>query len=137
MKRTANFNQEILHSNEKFGRLFAVVFSLVAIYAKWKEENFFAIFALFLAVLFALLSFTSSHLLTPLNLIWNRLGILQGKIASPIVLGFIFFLVITPVSLATRLFGRDVLLIKPRSQPSYWIERNQNAPTPDSFKRQF
>jgi len=137
MGSNVNFKQEILPSNQKFVRLFAVVFLLVALYANWKGVKFLAIFALFLAVLFALLSFTLSHLLTPLNITWNRLGILQGKIVSPIVLGLIFFLVITPISLATRLFGRDVLLIKPRFHSSYWIERNQSAPTSDSFKRQF
>jgi hypothetical protein len=59
----------------------------------------------------------------------------MGKFVSPIVLGIIFFLLITPVAIITRLFGRDELLIKKREVPSYWIEKE--AIDPDSFKDQF
>ena len=76
-------------------------------------------------------------ILLPLNKAWYRLGLLMGKVVSPIVLGILFFIVITPVAIVTRLFGRDVLLLRKRDVNSYWIERNPPGPQPESFKEQF
>jgi hypothetical protein len=76
--------------------------------------------------------------LSPLNKAWFRLGLLLGKIASPIVLGAIFFLMITPVALLMRLGGRDVLgLRRKKSVSSYWIDRTASEPNSSSFKNQF
>ena len=61
----------------------------------------------------------------------------MGKVVSPIVLGILFFIVISPVAIVTRLFGRDVLLLRKRNVNSYWIERNPPGPQPESFKEQF
>lgn len=130
-------NQVLLPSDKKFGRLFAVIFSIVAVYAKWRDAELWAALAIFLAVLLAILSITASHLLAPLNKFWFRLGILQGKVMNPIVLGVIFYLLITPVSLVTRLFGRDVLSLRERVVSSYWVKRIPIVPGHDSFKRQF
>jgi len=137
VKNMLSPDQGLLPSNKKFGRLFAVIFSIVAVYAKWKNAELLATLAIFLAVLLAILSITASHLLAPLNKFWYQLGILQGKVMNPIVLGVIFYLLITPVSFATRLFGRDVLSIRKRVVSSYWVERIPIGPGPDSFKRQF
>jgi hypothetical protein len=76
-------------------------------------------------------------MLTPLNWLWYELGMLLGKIVNPIVLGFIFFVLITPVSIVTRLFGRDELRIKKRHVESYWIDRSPPGPPLDSFKNQY
>jgi hypothetical protein len=78
------------------------------------------------------------RLLAPLNKAWFQIGELMGKLVSPIVLGVIFFLIITPVGLLGRLFGRDELRLKRRRQAaSYWVERQPPGPTGDSFKNQF
>jgi hypothetical protein len=65
------------------------------------------------------------------------LGLLLGKIISPIVLGLIFFVLITPVSLVTRLFGRDELKMKKRSVESYWVDRSPPEPPSNTFKNQY
>jgi len=65
------------------------------------------------------------------------LGHLLGRIVSPIVLGLIFFVLITPVALFGRVAGRDPLRLKPRAISSYWVKREPAGPTPDSFKNQF
>ena len=76
-------------------------------------------------------------ILSPFNKAWYRLGLLMGKVVSPIVLGILFFIVISPVAIVTRLFGRDILLLRKRNVNSYWIERNPPGPQPESFKEQF
>jgi hypothetical protein len=73
----------------------------------------------------------------PLNKLWFGLGILLGKIISPIVLGIMFFILITPVALATRAFGRDELKLKKRNLNTYWVSRNPAGPAKDSFKNQY
>lgn len=90
-----------------------------------------------LALIFLVLTVVRPQALTSMNHLWFKLGLLMGAIVSPIVLGVIFFLLITPVSLITRLFGRDVLKVKSRKTESYWVERDPPGPGPDSFKNQF
>jgi len=76
-------------------------------------------------------------LLTPLNKAWMKLGDLLGKVISPIVLGIIFFVLLAPVALVTRLLGRDELRLKMSNSSSYWIDRTPPGPAGDSFKNQF
>jgi len=128
----------VLPSNRSFGLLFTIVFLLVAGYS-WFEQltRAWVYFWLALSGLFLFLTFMAPGILLPLNKAWYRLGLLMGKVVSPIVLGILFFIVITPVAIVTRLFGRDVLLLRKRDVNSYWIERNPPGPQPESFKEQF
>jgi hypothetical protein len=126
-----------LPSNLSFGWFFAAVFAVVAAYAFWKTWATVALVALSLAVLFSAVTLLAPRLLAPLNRLWYGLGMLLGKIISPIVLGLIFFVLITPVSLVTRLFGRDELKMKKRSVESYWVDRSPPGPPSDSFKNQY
>ena len=127
-----------LPSNRSFGLLFTIVFLLVAGYS-WFEQftRAWVYFWLALSGLFLFLTFMAPGILLPLNKAWYRLGLLMGKVVSPIVLGILFFIVISPVAIVTRLFGRDVLLLRKRNVNSYWIERNPPGPQPESFKEQF
>jgi len=126
-----------LPTNRKFGWFFTAVFSAVAAYAHWRGWGTIAPAALVSAILFVAVTLLSPHLLSPLNRLWYGLGILLGKIINPIVLGLIFFVLITPVSLVTRLFGRDELKMKKRSVESYWTDRSPPGPPSDSFKNQY
>ena len=124
-------------SNRKFGWFFVAIFTVVATYLFLKDEFSLAILVILVAIVLATVTVFCSQLLTPFNRLWFGLGLLLGTIVSPIVLGIIFFALITPVSLVTRLFGRDVLLKKKSSVTSYWIDRDPIGPAPDSFKKQF
>ena len=126
-----------LPSNKKFGLFFSTIFLLLAAYAYWKIRFDFALVALIPSIFFAIATFFSPQILSPLNRLWYSLGLLLGKIVSPIVLGVIFFVLITPVSLLTRLFGRDELKMKKRSVESYWVDRSPCGISSDSFKNQF
>jgi len=129
--------QSRLPSNKKFGWFFTAVFSFFAAYSYSKVWEIFAIAALVIALLFAAVTLLCPQLLSSLNRLWYALGVLLGKIVSPIVLGLIFFVLITPVSLVTRLFGRDELKMKKRNVESYWTDRSPPGPLPDSFKNQY
>jgi hypothetical protein len=132
------FNKENhLPSNKKFGLFFSAIFVLIAVYVYLKFRVEFAVFALTISTLFAIAAFLTPQILSPLNRLWFCLGLLLGKIVSPIVLALIFFVLITPVSLVTRLFGRDELKIKKRTVESYWVDRLPPGPPSESFKNQY
>ena len=126
-----------LPSNKKFGLFFSAIFVLIAVYVYLKFRVEFAVFALTISTLFAIAAFLTPQILSPLNRLWFYLGLLLGKIVSPIVLALIFFVLITPVSLVTRLFGRDELKIKKRTVESYWVDRSPPGPPSESFKNQY
>jgi len=132
------FNKENhLPSNKKFGLFFSAIFVLIAVYVYLKFRVEFAVFALTISTLFAIAAFLTPQILSPLNRLWFCLGLLLGKIVSPIVLALIYFVLITPVSLVTRLFGRDELKIKKRTVESYWVDRSPPGPPSESFKNQY
>tara|TARA_B100000959_G_C14459107_1_gene410103 strand:- start:60 stop:281 length:222 start_codon:yes stop_codon:yes gene_type:complete len=68
----------------------------------------------------------NSKLLSPLNLIWIKFGELLGKIIAPIVIGIVYFIIVTPIGLFMRLIGKDLLNIKFSKDNSYWIKRKRN-----------
>jgi len=127
-----------LPSNRSFGFLFAGVFSLLSAYAGYHGASLTAVYVwLGAGLVVALITLFLPELLTPFNKGWFLLGELMGKVVSPLVLGVIFFLLITPIALITRLFGRDELRLKRANANSYWIDRKPPGPAGDSFKNQF
>lgn len=127
-----------LPSNKKFGLLFAAIFLALALYANSKIEATLIIALLLLTSGFFLFSsFFYQTLLTPLNKAWFMLGLALGKVVSPIVLGIIFFGLITPIALIAKLMGRDELKLKRPKKSSYWSEPIGSNSDADSFKNQF
>lgn len=127
----------ILPSNRKFGWFFAALFIVGSARARWENHLFWSFSLLALAVIFVVLTIVAPQVLAPLNRLWFALGNLLGRIVSPIVLGIIFFVLITPIAVIARSIGRDALLIKKRTVSSYWLDRNPIGPAPESFKNQF
>ena len=112
-----------LSSNRSFGIVFFIVFVLIAIYPLINQGEV-RIWSLIISSLFLLLGLLNSKILTPLNKLWFRFGLFLGKIISPIIMGVIFFLVVTPIGLLMRLFGKDVINLKlNKKKNSYWIEK--------------
>ena len=112
-----------LGSNRSFGIVFFIVFVLVATYPLLNQGEV-RIWSLIISFLFLFLGLLNSKILTPLNKLWFRFGLFLGKIISPIIMGVIFFLVVTPIGMLMRLFGKDVLNLKlNKKKSSYWIEK--------------
>ena len=127
-----------LPSERSFGFLFVVVFAGLAGYGFYKHWNDqYLALAIGTSILLLFLTFFAPKVLAPFNKAWHHLGLLLGKIISPIVLGVIFFGLLLPIALITRLFGRDELRLKRRTITSYWRDRLPPGPASDSFKNQF
>ena len=112
-----------ISSNKSFGIVFFIVFILISLYPLLNGQEI-RLWALIISAVFLILGLLKSKLLTPLNKLWFRFGIFLGKIISPIIMGFIFFLVVTPIGLIMRLLGKDVLKLKYNTERSYWIEKD-------------
>ena len=116
-------NEDIkIGSNKSFGIVFFTVFLILSLYPLVNSESI-RIWSLIISIIFLVLGLLNSKILTPLNKLWFKFGILLGKIVSPFVMGIIFFLVVTPIGLIMRLFGKDVLNLKYNEKKSYWIEK--------------
>ena len=121
-------------SNRTFGIVFFVVFLLIGIWPLINDSSV-RIWSIIIALIFLFLGLLNSKLLTPLNIIWFKLGMLLGLVVTPIVMGIIFFFVVTPTGLIARIFRKDLLRNKfEKDNKSYWIKRQKNNGT---MKQQF
>ena len=118
-----NKNNIKLGSNRSFGIVFFVVFLLIALYPLTFSGGII-IWSVIISFIFLVLGLLNSKILTPLNKLWFMFGIFLSKIISPLIMGIIFFLVVTPIGLIMRIFGKDVLNLKYNKNQSYWIEKS-------------
>ena len=109
-------------SNRSFGVVFSIVFLIIAL-LPLINENSIRIWSVILSLIFFILGLLNSNILFPLNRIWFKFGIILGGIVSPIIMGLVFFLVVTPTSLILRLFKKDVLSLKKNDSMTYWIKK--------------
>ena len=112
-----------ISSNRSFGIVFFIVFLLIALYPLTYSQDI-RIWSVIISIIFLVLGLFNSKILTPLNKLWFKFGIFLGKIISPIIMGIIFFLVVTPIGLLMRLLGKDLINLKYNKNKSYWIEKN-------------
>lgn len=132
----ASFHQIAPPSNRKFGLTLAAVLVVIAARAWWLDRLSVASLSLAAAALLAALALLAPRALAASNRAWFRFGLLLSRIVSPVIVGAMFLLVVTPVALVMRAAGRDALRL--RSRPgSYWIRRTPPGPPPESFTHQF
>tara|TARA_B110000438_G_C15524410_1_gene525656 strand:+ start:191 stop:580 length:390 start_codon:yes stop_codon:yes gene_type:complete len=120
-------------TNRSFGIVFFLFFFIISIFPLFKDEGI-RIWAVIVAIIFLILGLLNSSALSPLNKIWFKFGILLGNLISPIVMGLIFFTVVTPTALIMRALGKDLLNLKNNNKKSYWIEK---SPVKSKMKNQF
>ena len=118
-----NKNKIKISSNKSFGLVFFVFFLTISLFPLFKYGNI-RIWAIIPAIIFLILGLLNSPILSPLNKIWFKFGILLGSFMSPIVMGIVFFIVVTPTSLIMKMFGKNLLGLKKNNKKSYWIERS-------------
>ena len=121
-------------SNKSFGLLFFVVFLILGLWPLKNGENlnFYFITA---SIIFLILGLINSKLLSPLNKSWIKLGEILGIIIAPIVMALVYFVVLTPISIIIRIFGKDLLSLKfLKEKETYWIKRKKSL---GSMKKQF
>jgi len=123
-----------ISSNRSFGFLFFVVFLAVSLWPL-KSQGDLRLWAFILSLIFLVLGVLNSRFLTPLNKLWYKFGIFLGSIVSPIVMGIIFFVIVTPIGLIMRFLGKDLLRVnKNKNASTYWINREKQKTT---MKKQF
>ena len=119
----SEYNDIKISSNRSFGVVFFIVFLLIALYPLL-NNNEVRLWSLIISVIFLILGILNSKILSPLNKIWFKFGLLLGKIISPIIMGIIFFSVVTPIGFIMKLLGKDLINLKFNNQKSYWIEKS-------------
>ena len=123
-----------ISSNRSFGLVFFVVFLAIALWPLKSGEEF-RLWSLVLSIIFFILGVLNSKLLTPLNRLWIKLGFFLGTIVSPIIMGIIYFIVLTPTGVFMRLLGKDLLKTsKEKHTSTYWVKRDKQQ---SSMKKQF
>ena len=120
-------------SDKSFGILFSIVFFLISVWPLLAGENI-RIWSLVISIIFLILGLLNSKFLGPLNNSWIKLGEILGRVIAPIVMAIVYFIVLTPLSLLIKLFGKDLLQVKFSNANSYWIKRKKNV---GSMKKQF
>ena len=122
-----------ISSNRSFGFVFFVVFFVISLWPIL-SENEIRIWSLILSVIFLILGILNSKILAPLNKVWFRFGIFLGNFIAPIVMGIVFFLVVTPTGILAKLFKKDLINLKKNNDKTYWVEKKE---TISNMKNQF
>ena len=132
------FSELKIPSNKKFGLFFTIVFILLAIYFLINSNFFYFILFIIISLLLFIVTLIFPNWLTPFNYFWMFLGYLMGKVISPIILGFIYFGLITPIGFLRRKFGNDELqMLKTYDKKNFWNSRNDKNINKESFNNQF
>ena len=122
-----------LPSNRNFGIVFSIVFLIISLWPLL-SQNDIRIWSLIISGIFLVLGLINSKLLLPLNKIWFKFGLLLGNFIAPIVMGIVFFMVVTPTGLIMRLLGKDLLNLKKNNKDTYWIKKdNSNSDLKNQF----
>ena len=126
-------NKIKISSNRSFGIVFFLFFLIVALWPLIYKADI-RLWSLVISIIFLILGVINSKILTPINKLWFKFGLFLGKIVSPLVMGAIFFLVVTPTGIIMRLMRKDLLNLKKNNSKTYWLEKkNEN----NSMKNQF
>jgi hypothetical protein len=129
MKSFININKK---NNITFGILFFIFFLIIGLYPLISNEPI-RIWSIILSSVFLIITTINPNLFALLNKLWIKFGILLGKIISPIIMGLVFFFVVTPTGIFVKILKKDVMGLK-REAPSYWITREDKV---QSMKKQF
>ena len=111
-------------TNKSFGIVFFVFFLIVSIFPLFNDGNI-RIWSLIISIIFLILGILNSKILTPLNQVWFKFGILLGRFVSPAVMGVVFFAIVTPTSVVMRVLQKNLLNLKKGNKKTYWIERSK------------
>tara|TARA_B100000530_G_C15605949_1_gene348344 strand:+ start:173 stop:562 length:390 start_codon:yes stop_codon:yes gene_type:complete len=128
-----NYKDIKIGSNRSFGVVFFIVFLLIGLWPILKG-NELRIWSIVISLIFLTLGILNSKILTPFNKVWFRFGIFLGNFISPIIMGIVFFLVVTPTGLIMKLFRKDLINLRKNNSSTYWIEKKDIK---SSMKNQF
>ncbi|MDA8867374.1 SxtJ family membrane protein [Candidatus Pelagibacter sp.] len=128
-----NYKNIKISSDKSFGLVFFCFFLIISFYPII-DGGKLRYWSLTLSFIFLILGLLNSSILSPLNRLWYKFGLILGSIVSPVVMGVVFFIVITPISLIMKILGKDLLNLKKVKSNTYWIEKKDSKST---MKNQF
>ena len=111
-------------TNKSFVIVFFVFFFIVSMFPLLNDGNI-RFWSLIISIIFLILGILNSKILTPLNQIWFKFGILLGRFVSPVVMGIVFFAIVTPTSVIMRILQKNLLNLKKSNKKTYWIESSK------------
>ena len=117
-------NKIEISSNKSFGIVFFIFFFIISIFPLLNGGNI-RLWSLIISIIFLILGILNSKILTPLNQVWFKFGILLSRFVSPLVMGVVFFAIVTPTSLIMKVLQKNLLNLKKGNQKTYWIERSK------------
>ena len=121
-----------ISSNRSFGLLFFAIFLIISFWPLLDDKDI-RIWSLIISLIFLILGILNSNTLKPLNKIWFKFGMFLGKIISPIIIGLVYFLVVTPTGFIMRFLGKDLLKLKKNKNNTYWLAKNYKSNMKDQF----
>ena len=124
-------------SNKTFGLFFAFIFVSLSFFAFSKNHSFIAFIAFTSSVILIMISVFQPRRLSHLNAAWEKLSSIISKVTSPIIMGIIFVCLFVPISFFGKLRGRDELRLRPKIEPSYWIDVSPVHDEVFSFRNQY
>ena len=136
-KKLLMTNRYPLPSNKKIGIFFFIILTILSVVLFIYDYTLISVITLTTGLISLTLSYLKPDLLLPVNKAWMTLGYFLGYIVSPIVIGFIFFVIFTPISIFLKIIGRDELKLLNKNSDSYWRKRQLNKDSQTSFKNQF
>ena len=136
-KKLLMTNRYPLPSNKKIGIFFFIILTILSVVLFIYDYTLISVITLTTGLISLTLSYLKPNLLLPVNKAWMTLGYLLGYIVSPIVIGSIFFVIFTPISIFLKIIGRDELKLLNKNSDSYWRKRQLNKDSQTSFKNQF
>ena len=136
-KKLLMTNRYPLPSNKKIGIFFFIILTILSVVLFIYDYTLISVITLTTGLISLTLSYLKPDLLLPVNKAWMTLGYLLGYIVSPIVIGSIFFVIFTPISIFLKIIGRDELKLLNKNSDSYWRKRQLNKDSQTSFKNQF
>ena len=131
------FSDVELPSNKKFGLFLSSISILITTYFFYVGYHYIYYFFCILSVLIIILSLTKNDLFLPINKLWMKFGLILGIFISPIILGLIFFILISPISIFMRICGRDELSLKMKKKLTHWNDVKEYETSVETFKQQF
>ena len=136
MKEDYMNEKNLLPSNKNFGFFISIIIFLVSFYLFLFSSAIFATLILFFSLIIFFISIKYSRILSPLNIMWFKIGMTISKFVNPIIISLIFFLVVSPIAILSRVLGRDELKIKKKKTTTYWIRRKKTF-SKNSFFNQY
>ena len=115
-------------SEKNFGLFFSAIFFLIGFWPLLSTSPL-RLWSIILAIVLLTVALVRPKLLKPLNYTWIKLGEILGKIIAPIIMGLVFFIILTPISFLVRASGKDLLRLKFSDNDTYWIKREKNITT--------